>query len=96
MKPLSEDPRFRAMRVMVCVVLLVCVLIVVIAPQVDLPSALRGQRLIAVLLAQLVALALVFTAPIQAGHSTLGLTSLREMPSPPLLSRLSIVCVLLC
>lgn len=95
MKPASADRRFRAMKAVVCAVLLVCVLIVVIAPQVDLPPALRGHRLIAAVLIQLIALALA-AVRIQPGHASVALISLREAPSPPPLSRLSIFCVLLC
>ena len=83
------------MKALVCALLLVCVLIVVIAPQVDLPpTVLRtAQRLILPLLA---ALALVFTVRVQANQVTLDLPWLREKPSPPLLSRSSTICVLLC
>lgn len=86
------------MKAVVCAVLLVCVLIIVIAPQVDLPpTALRSaHRLIVPLLIQLAALALACTVSIQANHSTLDSISLRETPSRPLLSRLSIICVRLC
>jgi len=87
------------MKALVCAFLLVCVLIIVIAPQVDLPpTALRGaHRLILPQLIQLAALALVvFTVWIQPGQFTLGLSSLRETSSPPLLSPLSTICVLLC
>ncbi|HKF20093.1 MAG TPA: hypothetical protein VKE93_00915 [Candidatus Angelobacter sp.] len=86
------------MRAVVCAILLLCVLIIVIAPQVDLPpTALRtAQRLILPLLIQLAALVLVFTAPIQANQTTLVFTSLRETSSPPVLSPLSVICVLLC
>jgi hypothetical protein len=98
MEPLSDNVRFRAMKALVCALLLVCVVIVVIAPQVDLPpTVLRtSQRLILPLLIQLAALALVFAVRIQAGYSTWALPSLREAPSPPLLSRSSTICVLLC
>jgi hypothetical protein len=86
------------MKVLVCTLLLVCVLIVVIAPQVDLPpTVLRAaQRLILPLLIQLASLALVFTVRIQTNQATLDLPSFRETPSPPLLSRSSTICVLLC
>ena len=98
MKPWSEDVSFHPMRALVCVVLLVCVLIVVIAPQVDLPpTALRAaQRLILPLLIQLAALVLVFAIPIQAGPSILDFLSPPKASSPPLLSPLSTICVLLC
>jgi hypothetical protein len=98
MEPLSEHVRFRAMKALVCVVLLACVVIIVYAPDVDLPpTALRAaQRLILPLLIQLAALALVFTVWIQGHHFTLDFISLQETPSPPPLSRLSTICVLLC
>jgi hypothetical protein len=99
MKPLSEYGRFRAIKAVVCAFLLVSVLIIVIAPQVDLPpTALpAAHRLTAPLLIQLSALALlVFTVLLPAGRFMLGFTALRETTSPPLLSPLSILCVLLC
>lgn len=86
------------MRALVCAVLVVCVLIIVIAPQVDLPpTALRAaHRLVVPSLLHLAALALAFTFPVHAGPATLGFTALREAPSPSLLSPLSILCILLC
>jgi hypothetical protein len=98
MKFLSEGVRFCGMKAVVCAVLLVCVLIVVIAPQVDLPpTALRSvQRLIVALLIQLAALTLVFKVPVQANPLPLDLLSFRVMSSRPLLTRLSIICVRLC
>jgi len=98
MELLSEGVRFCGMKAVVCAVLLVCDLTVVIAPQVDLPpTALRSvQRLIVALLIQLAALTLLFTVPAQANSSPLDLISPHEMPSRPLLTRLSIICVRLC
>jgi len=86
------------MKALVCALLLVCVLIVVIAPQVDLPpTALRAaQRLILPLLIQLAALVLVLAVPVHADRSAPDLSSLHETSSPPLLSRSSTKCVLLC
>src|SRR5215471_973051 len=98
MKPWSEDVSFHPMRALVCALLLVCVLIVVIAPQVDLPpTALRAaQRLILPLLIQLASLALLFTVRVQANQATLDFASTRKETSPPLILRSSTICVLLC
>jgi hypothetical protein len=99
MKPWSEHGRFRAMKALVCAFLLVSVLIIVIAPQVDLPpTALRAtHRHTAPLLIQLSALALlVFTVLLPASRAMLGFTGLRDTISPPRLSPLSTICVLLC
>lgn len=93
----SQDVRSRRLQVIVCAVLLVCILIVVIAPQVDLlPTTLRAQRLVFVLLIQVAVLGLLCMLSAQASHSRLGFISFHETPTRPLLSRLSIICVRRC
>jgi len=98
MEPLSEKARFRVIKAVVCAVLLVCVVVIVIAPEVDLPpTVLRAaQRLILPLLIQLAALVLVLMVPVRADHFAPGLPLRREASLPPLLSRSSTICVLLC
>ncbi len=93
---LSQGARFREMQAVVGAVLLVCILVIVIAPQVDLPPTALRAHAISSLLIQLAALALVITLPIRANRSRLDFVSLCETPSPPLLLRLSIICVRLC
>jgi len=93
----SQAARSSGLKVFVCVVLLVCVLIIVIAPEVDLPpTTLRAQHAISSLLIQLAALAFAFSLRIQTSRSRLDFVFLRETHSRPLLTRLSIICARLC
>lgn len=92
-----QSAKARRIQAVVCAVLLVCILIVVIAPQVDLlPTTLRTQRLSSALLIQLAALALALMLPLRVDNPRLGFIAFRETPARPLLSRLSVICVRLC
>lgn len=79
---------------MVCAVLLICVLTIVVAPQVDLPP--MTLRAISSLLVHLAALVLLFLLGIQLNRARLDLPLLGETTARPLLLRLSIICVRLC
>jgi hypothetical protein len=93
----SQGAKSHRMQVVVCALLLVCILVIVIAPEVDLlPTTLRTQRLASVALIQLAVLAMVFVLGIHAGRSRLEFTYSCETPARPLLSRLSVICTRLC
>jgi hypothetical protein len=93
----SQGVKSQRLQAVVCAVLLLSILVIVIAPEVDLlPTTLRTERLVSVALIQLAVLAMVFVLGAQAGHSRLEFTSCRETPARPLLLRLSVICTRLC
>jgi hypothetical protein len=93
----SQVAAARWMRAVVCVALLVCVLVIVILPQVDLPpTTLQARRIVHITLSQLAVLTLVLAVRCHIPPLLPELEFLNERPFQALPSRLSTMCVRLC
>jgi hypothetical protein len=92
----SRGAAARWMQAVVCVALLVCVLVVVVLPQVDIPPTTLARRIVHITLSQLAVLTLVLAVRCHIPPPRPEFEFLHEEAFQTHPSRLSIMCVRLC
>jgi hypothetical protein len=93
---LSRTMGSRVLRTLVCAAVLICVLTIVVTPQLDLePTALRAWRIAFLLLLQLTDLLVVIAARLRPYRPMLEMFPADEAAQRPG-SRLAVTCCLLC